>query len=200
MSRPGARRRLEAIGLLVFMLIAPRLWGGAARAQATFTLGSTASDVRRAQGIPSVIERLHSLGLEIWTFGAATVRLSSDSLRVVGWEDDARRTLHARIDAGPNATSATTFGAGSHRDDVARLMGTPIAVREDRAHGTMRWRYGASTISIGMTDGRVVGWANASGNLRVQPAAVASGTTKSGSPSAPRPNAPVLIECVGGVS
>src|SRR5690349_23001312 len=76
-----------------------------AGAQETFTLGSSAADVRRAQGVPTVIERLHSLGLEIWTFGAASVRLSSDSMRVIGWED-AGRTLRAAVRPGPNVTAA----------------------------------------------------------------------------------------------
>src|SRR5262249_7886577 len=137
-----------------------------ARAQSTFTLGSSAADVRRAQGVPSVIERLRSLGLEIWTYGTATVRFSSDSLRVVGWED-ASRTLRAAVPSGPNATTAPTFAAGSHRDDVVRLMGSPISIREDRTRGTMSWRYGASSVTISNSDQRVVGWNDRGGNLRV---------------------------------
>jgi hypothetical protein len=156
-----------------------------ARAQSTFTLGSTPADVRRAQGVPTVIERLRSLGVEIWTYGAATVRFSSDSLRVIGWED-AGRTLHASMAVGPNATASTTFGAGSHRDDVARLMGTPAAIREDRAHGTMSWRYGASTVTISNADQRVLGWVDRNGNLRVAPhAASIAAATPVALPNAP---------------
>ena len=169
---------------------------GDLRAQPTFTLGSSAAQVRRSQGVPSVIERLHSLGLEIWTYGAATIRLSSDSMTVIGWED-AGRTLRASMRPGPNATTAPTFGAGSHADDVVRLMGTPTAVRADRAHGTMMWRYGASAVSIGLADRRVIGWTNAGGNLAVQPAAIAAidpSALGPGPASTMRPNAPATLD------
>jgi hypothetical protein len=191
MSRSAVQRRPEIRTRFVACLIAI-LIGGEARAQATFTLGSSAAEVRRVQGTPAVIERLHSLGLEIWTFGAATVRLSSDSLRVVGWENDATRTLHAAVAPGPNATAALTFGAGSSVDDVTRLMGTPTAVREDRARGTMRWRYGGSTIMIGAADGRVVSWTNA-GNLRVQPSGTAPIPAATDA-RPPGPNAPAALD------
>ena len=146
-----------------------------ARGQSTFTLGSTQAEVRRAQGIPSVIERLRSLGVEIWTYGASTVRFSSDSLRVVGWED-ARRTLHATVAPGPHVTTSPTFGAGSHRDDVVRLMGTPTTIREDRARGTMSWRYGASAITLSLADGRVIGWVDRGRNLAVAPSSAGLAT------------------------
>ena len=201
MSAQPVGRRLElrasSIVLVFIALLSAR---DAAVAQTTFTLGSSAADVRRAQGVPAVIERLHSLGVEIWTFGAATVRLSSDSLRVIGWEDSGR-TLRASLPAGPNATSSPTFGAGSHADDVARLMGTPNAIREDRGRGTMLWRYGASAVSIGMSDHRVLAWTNAGGNLRVQPGrkpgTLASTSARMGiAPRAPAPNAPATLDAV----
>ena len=162
-----------------------------ARAQSTFTLGSPAADVRRAQGVPSVIERLHSLGVEIWTYGSATVRFSSDSLRVVGWED-AGRTLRAAIAPGPNVTASSVFDAGSHRDDVARLMGTPASIREDRARGTMSWRYGSSLVTISTADQRVVDWVDRSGNLRVV-AGAAGGTSAHVPARVAAPNAPATL-------
>jgi hypothetical protein len=181
---------------MTLVLVALLTGHDVALGQSTFTLGSTAADVRRVQGVPTVIERLHSLGVEIWTFGAATVRLSSDSMRVIGWQDSGR-TLRASVAPGPNATSSPTFGAGSHADDVVRLMGTPNAVREDRARGTMLWRYGGSSVSIALADRRVLAWTNAGGNLRVQgatlsPPSVASpgGRAVGPPPNAPAPNAP----------
>src|SRR4051812_41390908 len=144
--------QLRVVAALVAAFMARN--AGVAVAQSSFTLGSPAAAVRRAQGVPTVIERLASLGVEIWTFGAASVRLSSDSLRVIGWAD-AGRTLRATIHAGHNATTALTFGTGSHQDDVVRLMGTPAAIREDRARGTMLWRYGPSVVTIGVVDQRV---------------------------------------------
>jgi len=161
-------REPKRLAALVTLFVA----GGtsAAASQPTFTLGSPSAEVRRVQGVPAVIERLPSLGVEIWTFGAASVRFSSDSLRVIGWED-AARTLRVAMRPGPNVTSAPAFDAGSHRDDVVRLMGTPAGVREDRARGTMLWRYGPSGVTIGLADGRVLSYANAGGNLRVEPPA-----------------------------
>jgi hypothetical protein len=161
------RRRLDSLTpIAVAAIVLLSGHAAVASAQPSFTLGSPAADVRQAQGIPTVIERLHSLGLEIWTFGAASVRLSADSMRVIGW-DNAARTLRATLRPGPNATTALTFGAGSPADDVVRLMGTPTAVREDRARGTMLWRYGSSAVTIALSDARVVAWINPGGNLRV---------------------------------
>jgi hypothetical protein len=186
-------RRRPAPRLIATALVALLGARGAARAQATFTLGSPAAQVRRAQGVPSVIERLHSLGLEIWTYGAATVRMSSDSLTVIGW-DDAGRTLRASMLPGPNATRAATFGAGSHADDVVRLMGTPSAVREDPAHGTMVWRYGVSAVSIGLADRRVIAWTNAGGNLAVSKAARVVAGRLSAPAAASKPDAPATLD------
>jgi hypothetical protein len=191
------------LGSTVVAALVAGLAGNAA-AQSSFTLGSAAADVRRAQGVPTVIERLSSLGVEIWTFGAASVRLSSDSLRVIGWEDVAR-TLRTAIRPGPNATSAPTFGAGSHQDDVVRLMGTPTGVREDRARGTMLWRYGASAVTIGVADRRVIAWVNAGRNLHVHASGLARVPTSSSNGAAPggavtsasaprKPNAPVTLD------
>jgi hypothetical protein len=143
-----------------------------------------------------VIERLQSLGVEIWTFGAASVRLSSDSLRVIGWED-AGRTLHATMRPGPNVTAAPTFGAGSHEDDVVRLMGTPTGIREDRSRGTMLWRFGASAVTIGLGDQRVIAWINAGGNLRVQARGTANAlysTATQTTAGAPKPNASAALD------
>jgi len=192
-------RRRPAPCLIATALVALLAARSEVRAQPTFTLGSPAAQVRRVQGVPTVIERLHSLGLEIWTYGAATVRMSSDSMMVIGWED-AGRTLRASVRAGPNATAAPTFGAGSHADDVVRLMGTPAAVREDRAHGTMVWHYGASTVTIGLADRRVIAWRNAGGNLAVQPRATLTTVGPSGrgpgsgSLVASTPDAPATLD------
>ena len=198
MSVELLRRRLRfRTALISIVLIALLAGGDAALGQPTFTLGSSAAQVRRVQGMPSVIERLHSLGVEIWTFGAATVRFSSDSLRVIGW-DDSGRTLHATLASGPNATGSPTVGAGSPADDVVRLMGTPNAIREDRSHGTMIWRYGASVVRIALADRRVLAWTNFGGNLRVQttdrPVLRASDTAA----HAPPPNAPATLDAVVG--
>jgi len=176
------------------MLIAALGVSRGVQAQETFTLGSPAAQVRRAQGTPGVIERLGSLGLEIWTFGAATVRLSADSQRVIGWED-ASRTLHVSLTPGPHTTSALTVAAGSHADDVVRLMGTPNAIREDRTRGTMTWRYGRSSVRISLADQRVVAFMNG-GNLRVfaEAASDAQAVGPTSARTTPRaPNAPATL-------
>jgi hypothetical protein len=142
-------------------------------AQRTFTVGSRAADVRRIQGAPSVIERLRSLGVEIWTYaGGAAVRFSPDSL-VIGW-DNVGGVLRAHAVSTGRGTGATTFEIGSARDDVLRLQGAPGAVRSDRASGVETWRYGRSSVRLSMNDGRVIGWLNADGNLRVGAGASAS--------------------------
>jgi hypothetical protein len=75
-------------------------------------------------------------------------------------------------------------------------MGTPNAIREDRAHGTMLWRYGASAVSIGLADRRVIGWTNAGGNLHVQSAGLAASDPRSTSAGLPKPNAPATLDAV----
>ena len=61
--------------------------------------------------------------------GAASVRLSPDSLRVIGWED-ASRTLRAVVRPGPNATTATrrARGDGGTAETRNRERGTEPAV------------------------------------------------------------------------
>ena len=157
LARPARRLATGCVALSV--AVAP------ARAQGTFTLGSTAQEVRRAQGIPTVIERLGSLGVEIWTYGAASVRFSAGSLRVAGWENSSR-SLRVHVRPGADTTASPTFGAGSHQDDVVRLMGTPTAVRNEPSMGIARWRYGPSSVIVAASERRVITWENG-GNLKV---------------------------------
>ena len=142
------RRRLVARSVVTSLIALVVSRGEAVAQRIDFTLGSPAAEVRRAQGVPAVIERLHSLGLEIWTFGAATVRLSSDSMRVIGW-DDAARTLHVSMRRrGLTRQRLRRSASGRIRMMSRGSWGRRCAVREDRAHGTMSWRYGASAVTI----------------------------------------------------
>ncbi|HET8754990.1 MAG TPA: hypothetical protein VFM58_03225, partial [Solirubrobacteraceae bacterium] len=157
---------MVVLGALV--LAAPA--ANAQRAQRpTFTLGSPASAVRLAQGTPDLIERYTSLGVEIWSYGRTTVRLSADSGRVIGWDNRAGG-LRIAAPVLPNDSTGSTFDIGSDRGDVARLQGAPTVVRRDAALGAEYWMYGRSVVRFGLGDMVVTGWWNA-GNLRVLPAA-----------------------------
>ena len=101
-------------------------------------------------GRTAVIERLGSLGVEIWTFGAASVRLSADSLRVIGWEDAGpahctRRfvlglTRRARRRSAPGRTRTTwrdSWDAGC-RSSRPLARDNAVAIRAERRNDRRR--------------------------------------------------------------
>ena len=69
--------------------------------------------------------------------------------------------------AGNNATTATTFTQGSHKDDVLRLQGTPDSIQRYEALGHEVWDYGSATVDISIRDGWVLKWSNSGGRLKV---------------------------------
>jgi hypothetical protein len=155
-----------------------------------WTLGSSAAEVRRAQGSPSIIQRLPSLGLELWSYGAASVRLSADSLRVIGWSN-AGRTLRVRLAPGGDTTTSRAFGAGASRDEVLRLQGTPSALVTVIGGGAMVLMFGRSVVRLDAA-GRVATWSDADRVLR------ANGPPPESRPvvatQASRPSAPATLD------
>ena len=68
-------------------------------ASAHFTRGSHIDNLVKAPGTPSKIER-HS-GLEVWTYGRSTVRISMLAQLVVAWSN-VGDNLNVRLEPGPN--------------------------------------------------------------------------------------------------
>ena len=129
----------------------------AARGQDRFTLGSPSLAVAEVQGRPAMVERLRSLGYEVWHFGDSWVRVSYETDRVMGWWN-ADGGLKVEMRAGGDVTRGTTFGEGSSGDDLVRLQGTPKGIIPYPETGLALWRYGPSTVRVALTDGRVVSW------------------------------------------
>lgn len=149
---------------LAGLLVPPPL----ASAQVKWTLGSPSSTVLKIQGRPLLVERLESLGYELWRYGESWVRLSAIDGRVVGWWN-ADGALKVAWRPGSDTTSDGTFTSGSSHDDVLRLHGTPTAVEPRPASGIVVLRFGASLVSVSSRDGRVLSWQDPRGALLARP-------------------------------
>lgn len=194
--RDALRRRVGAAAATAAWLLAcaPTIAAQATRgdtARERWTLGSPAADVRRIQGAPSIIQRLPSLGLELWSYGASAVRLSSSERRVIGW-NDAGGTLRVRLRAGADTTTARAIAAGASRDDVIRLHGTPSAVVPEIGGRGAVWMFGRSEVRLGPA-GRVASWSDADHVLRTRGTSSEARAVVAAS-DAPRPAAPATLD------
>ncbi len=136
-------------------------------AQPHWTLGSPSTAVARAEGRPDFVERLVSLGYEVWHYDRGWVRLSYSDDRVVAWSSP-DKALHAELRAGADTSREATFGVGSSRDDVVRLQGTPSALEPNAQYGIVVLRYGSASVRIAATDSRVMGWDDPAHALRTR--------------------------------
>ena len=95
-------------------------------------------DVARIQGPPDSTHCIDTFEGESWgydsgnTFCSISFNLAG---RVEGWFN--RGDLKVRMVPGPNSTTPSSFSINSHKDDVARLEGTPyrviVPIRQTRA-------------------------------------------------------------------
>ena len=96
-----------------------------------FTLGDSKAHVTQTQGHPdSVSSDDHGFEGDSWFFNAQSptdVVSFNRSGQVEGWSNNTG-ALKVTLAPGPNTTTATSFRIGSHKDDVARLEGTPYRV------------------------------------------------------------------------
>jgi hypothetical protein len=179
---------LGAVAELAACLVSPTH----VAAQAKWTLGSPSTLVAKLQGRPRLVERLVSLGYEVWRYGDSWVRLSYADDRVSGWWN-ADGLLKVEMRAGGDTTRERTFTSGSSRDDVVRLHGTPAALELRPESGVMLLRYGAAVVTVSSHNGRVLSWEDPRRTLRTRPGdprtgGVADGGT-SGQPDAAVPAA-----------
>ena len=164
------------------------------------TIGSTKDDVARIQGPPNrtshwrdtygMVGDKNLLDEEIWTYPDFGIYFNRSG-RVIGWSvfEPAVGRLSNNMDIarikllpGPNATTASFFIIGSHKDDVAKLHGTPFRLTKewdakvpDDALKPMRyfytgetWQYPGGTVEISVSTGRVTAWDNRDGSLKAQ--------------------------------
>ncbi|MFN8570969.1 MAG: caspase family protein [Gemmatimonadaceae bacterium] len=130
----------------------------------SFAIGDSADAVRRAGPPPAVIERLTSLGAEIWTWDQGSVRFATSTLRVIAWDDPHHELRAIAMGGGPPTATRSLF-VGSSAADVLRLLGQPRAAALDK--GTERWAYGRATIVLDAARRAVVGWTDPDRRLPV---------------------------------
>ena len=86
---------------------------------------------------------------------------------------------------GPNATTASFFTIGSHKDDVARLQGTPFRLIKEWDSETVEkgyiedwyeryfytgetWEYPSGAVEFSLSTDRVTAWDNKDDSLKVE--------------------------------
>jgi len=126
------------------------------------TFGSTKEDVLRIQGEPTAV--LHE---DWWWWGNDSVTFDPASNKVQGWSNGGGG-LKVKIPTSNGSTHTQgplpdyiTFG--STKEDVLRIQGEPTAVSHEDW-----WWYGNDYILFDGLAGRVVGWENRFGNVKVK--------------------------------
>ena len=145
------------------------------------TIGSRKEDVARIQGPPdSTHPDSMDTRKETWSYDDVGVFFFGTSGRVEAWSSHEGR-LKVGMTQGPNATKSESFTTGSHKDDVVRLQGTPYRVDIDEEFEfksdiglegryikiSERWYYHEGVIEFDISTGRVRGWQNTGGSLKV---------------------------------
>ena len=151
------------------------------------TLGSSREEVARIQGVPDDVSSYGSLGEEIWHYGEEdSITFDLATGRVRGWSNIIDN-LRVQLVPGPNVSSSAFFTVGAHRDDVARLQGTPhhiLAVPElDRE----MWLFDDGSVEFSFSTGRVTDWEDDGGALRARSSQPHSGTRSSAAGGQRRP-------------
>ena len=155
-----------------------------------FTRGSTKNDVLRIQG-PPTDTRVYPGIREVWEYGDIDrVKFNLSTGRVQAWHN-LGRTLMIQLVPGPNVTHHDFFTEGDHRDEVARLQGTPSRILVARSLDRETWFYlglGVSIVDFSFSTGRVKNWKDDSGKLRARraPSDGRAGSGAAGSQREPR--------------
>ncbi len=129
-----------------------------------FTFGSHKDDVARLQGSPQRIEINRSLDRETWTYVRYVADISiEDSVHfsfreglVEGW--DGGRSLKVRVEPGFHISNLDFFTHGSHKDDIARLHGTPNKALIKRRMQEETWQYPGGAVDFHYPSGLVKLW------------------------------------------
>lgn len=132
--------------------------------QTAFTLGSQRDEVIRAQGTPDQVTEYSSLGIRVWRYGSSSVELKHEVVH--GWDDPGGVLKIAMRSSHP--MTENFFTEGSHKDEVLHVQGTPSSLKIYPTLGRESWGYAGATVSIDSKSGRVIGWENANGVLKVK--------------------------------
>lgn len=153
----------------------------AAQVPARFTLGDSRERVRQVQGNPEVIERLPSLGTEVWSYGNSSVKFDPRTGHVVEYIDGDRRlrvSLVPRGKVAPERAAAerrAVLTIGASRDEVLRAYGVPWAYTRDANAHHHFLAYGRSIVRLIADEERVDGWIVRDSAIRVDAAQLAEG-------------------------
>ena len=137
-----------------------------------FTLGSTKSDVADIHGPPSDVSIDQYFRAEVWHYGSDdTIEFDVNSGKVQGWSN-IRRNLRIKLVPGPNVTSLDYFTIGAHRDELARLHGTPVMIMASQELDREIWVYDGpeviAAIEFSFSTGRVNHWESDDRNLKAR--------------------------------
>jgi peptidoglycan hydrolase-like protein with peptidoglycan-binding domain len=123
-----------------------------------FSLGDTQTKVSHVQGAPDDISTYRSLGHETWRYGKSSVEFSIKTKRVISWTN--KGNLKSDMPYGSNVTNSPFFSRGSHKDQVAKIQGSPDEVAIWDKGRVMVWKYGSSDVKFSTQDNLVVSWTN----------------------------------------
>ena len=134
-----------------------------------FTLGSTKSEVADIHGPPHDVSIDRAIREEVWHYGSEdTIEFDLGTDRVQGWSN-IRENLRIRLVPGLNVTNYDFFTEGDHRDEVARLQGTPPIIIASQEEGIEIWIYsGSSHVRFSFSTGRVIDWENGDAILKAR--------------------------------
>jgi len=140
----------------------------AAVGSASFTVeaGSSRTDVIRILGAPISIERRTVHREELWYYSDLIVTFSADTDIVIR-VGQAGAENNRGVD--PGRDTPETWSIGSHKDDVARIQGSPARIERLREAGQEVWHFGESTVTFSVATDLVVGWDDSGSNLRASP-------------------------------
>jgi hypothetical protein len=175
--------RLVARAATAVLLAAVAL---AAQVPARFALGDSRERVRQVQGSPDVIERLPSLGAEVWSYGNSTVKFDPRTGHVVEYIDGDRRLKvsvapRTKQPPGPPPIAARApITLGATRDEVLRAYGVPWAYTRDANARHHFLAYGRSIVRLIADDDRVDGWIVRDSSIRVAGSQLAEGEAAMG--------------------
>ena len=137
-----------------------------------FTLGSSKSDVADIHGPPGDVSIDQYFRAEVWHYGSDdTIEFDVSSGKVQGWSN-IRRNLRIKLIPGPNVTSLDYFMIGAHRDEVARLHGTPVMIMASQELDREIWVYDGpevtAAIGFSFSTGRLNHWESDDSNLKAR--------------------------------
>ena len=134
------------------------------------TLGSTKSEVEAIHGPPQTVSAVPQNQAEIWHYqNDDSVEFGLDTGRVQGWNNK-QNNLPTRLTPGPNVTDYDYLVGGDHRDEVARLQGTPGLIEVRRYADREKWEYSdKDSVEFIFSTGRVIGWSNGGDTLKLGP-------------------------------